>query len=178
MLDKKQTYSTLEAFRKYVIQQSKSNLTKGGHNFSKVLYNSIGGESKATNNSIELSFEMEQHGLFQDKGVKGKFSSSRAPQSPFRFGSGTGKKGGLTQGMENWVTKKRLQFKDRETGKFLSYKATAFLITKSIYAKGLKPTEFFSKPFEAGFKRLPEDLVLAYGLDVETFLKYSLKEIK
>ena len=167
--------STLNQFRDYVIQQSRSNLSKKDHNDSKKLYNSINGEFKAMPRSFEGFFEMEQYGIFQDKGVRGKFSSAKAPNSPFKFGSGTGKKGGLTTGIENWVTRKRFQFKDRETGKFLSYKQTAHLISRSIYAKGMKPTEFFSRPFELAFKRLPDDLTEAYGLDLETFLKYTLK---
>lgn len=175
-MDATKTQSTLDSFIKYVVQQSKSNLSKKDKNVSKQLYNSIAGKASAKKNSIEAYFEMESYGMFQDKGVKGKFSSAKAPNSPFKFGSGTGKKGGLTSGIENWVTRRRLQFKDRETGKFLSYKATAFMITKSIYAKGMKPTEFFSRPFELAFKKLPDDLIEAYGLDVETFLKYTLKD--
>ena len=175
-MDAIKTQSTLDSFIKYVVQQSKSNLSKKDKNVSKQLYNSIAGKASAKKNSIEAYFEMESYGMFQDKGVKGKFSSAKAPNSPFRFGSGTGKKGGLTSGIENWVTRRRLQFKDRETGKFLSYKQTAFMITKSIYAKGMKPTEFFSRPFELAFKKLPEELIEAYGLDVETFLKYTLKD--
>lgn len=175
-MDQKNVQSTLDQFKKYVIQQSRSNLSKQRHNDTKKLYSSIDGEFKANPKSFEGYFEMEQYGIFQDKGVRGKFSSSKAPNSPFKFGSGTGKKGGLTEGIENWVTRKRFQFKDRQTGKFLSYKATAFLITRSIYAKGLKPTEFFSRPFELAFKRLPDDLIEAYGLDVETFFKFTLKD--
>ena len=175
-MDAVKTQSTLDSFIKYVVQQSKSNLSKKDKNVSKHLYNSIGGKAKAGKNSIEAYFEMESYGMFQDKGVKGKFSSAKAPNSPFKFGSGTGIKGGLTSGIENWVTRRRLQFKDRQTGKFMTYKQTAFMITKSIYAKGMKPTEFFSRPFELGFKKLPDDLVEAYGLDVETFLKYTLKD--
>lgn len=175
-MEQKNVQSTLDQFKKYVIQQSRSNLSKQQHNDTKKLYDSIAGEFKVNPKSIEGYFEMEQYGMFQDKGVKGKFSSGKAPNSPFKFGSGTGKKGGLTDGIENWVTHKRFQFKDRQTGKFLSYKATAFLITRSIYAKGLKPTEFFSRPFELAFKRLPDDLIEAYGLDVETFLKFTLKD--
>ena len=180
-METKKLQSTLDAFRKYVIQQSRSNLTKGrspfgSYNDTKKLYNSIDGKFKVSKNGIEGYFEMEKYGQFQDKGVKGKTSSLKAPNSPFKFGSGSGQKSGLTKGVENWVTRKRLQFKDRETGKFLSYKSTAFLITRSIYNKGIKPSEFFTKPFEAGYKRLPDDLVEAYGLDVETFLKYTLKD--
>lgn len=175
-MDAAKTQSTLDSFIKYVVQQSKSNLSKKDKNVSKQLYNSIGGKAKAGKNSIEAYFEMEAYGMFQDKGVKGKFSSAKAPNSPFKFGSGTGIKGGLTSGIENWVTRRRLQFKDRQTGKFMTYKQTAFMITKSIYAKGMKPTEFFSRPFELAFKKLPNDLIEAYGLDVETFLKYTLKD--
>lgn len=175
MLETKNTESTLDAFRKYVIQQSKSNLTKQDRNVTKALYNSIGSDLKVMLRSFQMSFLMEEHGQYLDKGVKGKFSSVKAPNSPFKFGSGTGRKGGLTSGIENWGTKRRLQFKDRETGKFLSYKQTASLITRSIYMKGTKPTEFFSKPFEMAFKRLPEDIIIAYGLDVENFLKYTVK---
>jgi hypothetical protein len=118
---------------------------------------------------------MEEYGQYLDKGVKGKFSSAKAPNSPFKFGSGTGKKGGLSQGIENWVTKRRFQFKDRETGKFLSFKQTPALKTRSNYLKGTKPTVFFSRPFELAFKRLPDDIIEAYGLDVENFLKYTIK---
>lgn len=175
-METKKLQSTLDSFRKYVIQQSRSNLSKTDKNVSKQLYNSIDGKFKVSKNSIEGYFEMEQYGIFQDKGVKGKFSSSKAPNSPYKFGSGTGVKGGLTKGIENWVTRRRLQFKDRQTGKFLTYKSTAFIITRSIYAKGIKPSEFFSKPFEAGFKKLPDELIESYGLDIETFLKYTLKD--
>lgn len=166
--------TTLQGFIKYVIQQSRSNLTKQDKNVSKALYNSLVGDYKVMSRSFEMSFQMEEYGQYLDKGVKGKFSSAKAPNSPFQFGSGRGKKGGLSSGIEKWVAKRRFQFKDRETGKFLSYKQTAALITRSIYMKGTKPTEFFSKPFEMAFKRLPEDIIEAYGIDVENFLKYTI----
>lgn len=165
MLDKKEVQESIDRFRKYVIQQSRSNLSKQGKNFSKSLYNSLNGVSKVNPNSISLYFEMEEHGLYQDKGVKGKTSSNKAPNSPFKFGSGTGKKGGLTQGIQKWVKGKRFQFRNKQ-GKFLSYDSTAFLITRSIYNKGLKPSLFFTKPFEKAFKDLPQELVEAYGIDI------------
>jgi len=176
MLDKKETLSTLQAFNKYVIKQSRTNLTKGKKNVSKSLYNSLKSTEKVNPNSIESYIEMADHGKFLDLGVKGKFSSQRAPNSPFKFGSGTGKPGGLTEGIRGWVKARRFQFKNRETGKFMSYEQTAQLIIRSIWTKGTKPTRFFSKPFEDGFKKLPEELVKAYGLDVESFLKFTLKE--
>ena len=173
------TQKTLEKFRDYVIQQSRSNLTKGGHNDTKRLYSEIKGNVKASKNSFELGFEMPMYGQFQDKGVKGKFSSMRAPNSPFKFGSGTGQKGGLTKGIESWVKRKGFQFRDKESGKFMSYKNTAFLISRSIYMKGLRPSLFFTKPFEAGYKKyIDDDLINQFGLDVEDLMKYTLKDIK
>ena len=176
MLTKKETLSTLQAFNKYVIQQARTNLTKKDKNVSKKLYDSLKATSKVNPKSIENYIEMEQYGQFLDLGVKGKVSSQRAPNSPFKYGSGTGRKGGLTEGIRGWVKARRFQFRNKENGKFMSYEQTAQLITRSIYLKGTKPTLFFSKPFEKGFEKLPQDLVEAYGLDIESFLKFTLKE--
>ena len=166
-MEKTEVQKALDRFREHVISQSRANLTRMDKNVNKKLYNSIKGTSKVSPNSIELSFEMEEYGEFQDKGVKGKQSTSKAPNSPFRFGSGTGRKGGLTEAIEKWVQQRRFQFKNKDTGKFLSYKSTAWIITRSIYRTGIKPSLFFTKPFEKAFRNLPEELVEKYGLDLE-----------
>ena len=176
MLNSTETLNTLQAFNKYVIKQARTNLTKGDKNVSKKLYDSLKATTKVNPNSIENYIEMEQYGQFLDLGVKGKVSSAKAPNSPFKFGSGTGKKGGLTEGIRGWVKARRFQFKNRETGKFMSYEQTAQLITRSIYLKGTKPTLFFSKPFAEGFKSLPDELIKAYGLDIESFMKFTLNK--
>ena len=170
-----ETREALNKFAKYVIQQSRSNLTKSDKNVSKELYNSLGYDLNVSKNSFSLSLLMEDYGIFQDKGVKGKTSSAKAPNSPFRFGSGTGKKGGLTNGIDKWVRRRRFQFRDKK-GKFMSYQSTAFLITRSIYNKGIKPSMFFTKPFEKAFKGLNEELVKAYALDVERFMTTTIKD--
>lgn len=176
MLKKQETLSTLEAFNKYVIQQARTNLTKKDKNVSKKLYDSLKSKTKVNPNSIENYIEMEEYGQYLDLGVKGKVSSAKAPNSPFKYGSGTGRKGGLTEGIRGWVKARRFQFRNRENGKFMSFEQTAQLITRSIYLKGTKPTLFFSKPFEKGFERLPDELIEAYGLDLESFIKFTLKE--
>ena len=164
----------LKKFGASVVKQSRTNLTKSKKSDTKGLYNSIKFESKVSANSFELSFSMSEHGKFVDKGVKGFSSSAKAPNSPYKFGTGTGKKGGLTNGIDGWVQRKRIQFKDRKTGKFMSYKSTAFLIRNSIWNKGIKTTNFFTKPFEAAFKRLPDDLVQAFGLEVDKLFKNTV----
>jgi len=112
---------------------------------------------------------MEDYGAFVDKGVKGKTSTypeTSAALSKFQYGSGTGKKGGLTKGINAWLKKKRFQFRDKQ-GRFMSYESMTYLIARSIYNKGLKANLFFTKPFEAGLKRLPDDLSKAFVLDIE-----------
>lgn len=157
----------LNEFRDYVIKQSRSNLTRQKKNVDRKLYNSLKGSARALPNSIEVFFTMEEYGQYQDKGIKGKTSANKAPNSPFKFGSGTGRKGGLTESINKWVKKRRIQFKNKDNGQFMSYDSTAWLITRSIYHKGIKPSLFFTKPFEKAFSKLPDILVKRYGLDVE-----------
>lgn len=165
----------LDRFGRTVVKESKTALTKQDRNVSKKLYNSIKYNAKVSKNSFELYFSMEEHGKFLDKGVQGKISKIKSPNSPFRFGSGTGKKGGLTNGIEEWVRARRFQFRDRKTGRFMSFKNTAYLITRSIYLTGTKPTNFFTKPFNAAFKNLPEEVTKAYGLTVDKLIKTALQ---
>jgi hypothetical protein len=174
MQNKEQTYNYLNTFAKYVIQQSRSNLSKQGKTNTKALYNSLESEIEVGANSFRLAFLVTDYAEFVDKGVRGKTSSAKAPNSPFKFGTGSGVKGGLTEGIDKWVRQKGIQFKDKKTGRFLSYQNTSFLIARAIYHKGIKPSLFFTKPFEKAFERLPDELVEAYGLDVEQFLKYTI----
>ena len=164
----------LKNFAKYVVTKSRMNLRSSDKNSSGSLSKSLDSDVKVSKNSFQLAFMMEDYGVYQDKGVRGKSSSSKAPNSPFKFGTGTGRKGGLTEGINKWVKRKRFQFRDKKSGKFLSYDSTAFLISRSIYHKGISPSLFFTKPFEKAFKGLNKDLVEAYKLDVEALMKNSI----
>jgi hypothetical protein len=164
----------LNKFGKFVVQQSRSNLSKSKKKDTGSLYKSIKYDLEVNKNSFSLSFKMEDYGKFIDKGVKGVKSSSKAPNSPYKFGTGTGRKGGLTEGIDKWVQRKRFQFRDK-TGKFLSYKSTAFLVRRSIWFTGLKTTNFFTRPFELAFKKLPDDLVNAFGLELENLFKFTTR---
>jgi hypothetical protein len=176
MLEPTEVNNVLSKFGKYMVTQSRANLTRKDKNVKKKLYNSLKYSVITGKRSFSFSFEMEDYGKFQDLGVKGATSSAKAPQSPYRFGSGTGRKGGLTQGIREWVNARRFQFRNKVTGRFLSFEQTAFLITRSVYNKGIEPSRFFSKPFEKGFEKLPQDLIEAYSLDLENFLKFSLQK--
>jgi hypothetical protein len=66
-MDNKETYKYLNDFAKYVIQQSRSNLTKSNKNVNKKLYNSLDSEIEVGANSFRLAFLMEDYGTFVDK---------------------------------------------------------------------------------------------------------------
>ena len=172
----KEAQDSLNGFAKYVIQQSRSKLTKGGKKASGALYNSLGYNVEQTAKGFSLSFEMENYATFQDLGVKGKSSSSKAPNSPYRFGSGSGKKGGLTKGIDKWVRRKGIQFRDKKSGRFLTYDSTAFIISRSIYQTGIKASMFFTKPFTKAFKRLPDELLEAYSIGIEKQIQVNINK--
>ena len=147
MLKLEKVNKTIEMFRDYVIREAKDNLKRTGHNNTSSLANSLKGEIVVDDKYAILGFKMNDYGTFVDLGVKGKTSSNRAPNSPYKFGSGTGKKGGLTQGILKWVKQKGFQFRSKEEGskgRFLSYESTAYLITRAIFHKGIKPSLFFT----------------------------------
>ena len=158
MLDKEEVQEAIDKFRKYVVQQSRSNLTKQKKNASKSLYNSIKGVSKVNPNSISLYFEMEAHGVFQDKGVSGK---EKKYNTPYSYKS----KIPPTKALDKWVVRRGIAPRDAK-GRLISRKSLKFLIARSIYRNGIKPSMFFTKPFEVAYDRLPDELVEAYGIDI------------
>jgi hypothetical protein len=175
-MELKNVEQVLRRFRDYVIQQSRSNLSKSDKNVSKELYNSLKGEIITENNFSIVGFSMAEYGQFQDQGVRGKTSSAKAPNSPFKFGTGSGKKGGLTKSIDKWVRARGFQFRDKKSGKFMSYEQTGYLISRSIFQKGIKPSLFFTKPFEAGYKKyIDTDLFKAFGQDLDTIVDVNLK---
>jgi uncharacterized protein with FMN-binding domain len=185
----KETRDALNNFAKYVIQESKNNLDKSGKNFSKELYNSLGYDVKVSKNSFQLEFLMEDYGIFQDKGVKGKdpskvstnakITGQQAPNSPYKFGSGnySGQWSKFVGKLEVWAKKKNVRLRD-EKGRFKkgNYKTIAQIIAGNIYNRGIKPSMFFTKPFEKAFKGLNEELIKAYALDVEKFMAATIKD--
>lgn len=177
-MELKETQALIKKFRDYVVSQSRANLTRQRKNFTNSLYKSIKGEIVTEDRYTIVGFIMDEHGAYQDKGVRGARSDARAPKSPFKFGSGKGGNGaGLSQGIEKWVKVKKIQFRNKENGKFISYQSTAYIIARSIFNKGLKPSLFFTKPFEKGYKKyISNDLIKAFSMDVDTIVDYNLKK--
>ena len=159
----------IDKYAKYVVQQSKSNLTKdkkgGGP-----LYNSISYEVDIEQNIFLLDFLMETYGQFVDEGVQGanpslvKGGYQKAPMSKFKYTT----KMPPMQMLADWAKKKNIRFRDSE-GKYKkgSNISMGFALQRSIFAQGLKGNEFFTKPFNKGLLDLPDELLEAFALDID-----------
>jgi len=145
----------LNKYAKYVIQQARSNLTKGKQNSSKELYNSL--TYKIQKKSV--LFDMLQYGAFQDEGVKGtksnyivnkktdySYKDKMPPAKPF----------------EKWIKQKGIQGRDKKTGRFISRQSLSYILARSIYNKGIRATMFFTKPFEAGLDKYSDEIVFGF----------------
>jgi hypothetical protein len=161
---------SLNKFAKYVVLQSRTNLTKGKKNVSKSLYNSIDYDLTVSPNSFSLSFIMDEYGMYQDKGVSG---TEKKYNTPFKY---TNKMPPIKP-LADWAKFKNIRLRD-EKGKFAkgNYKTIGFLISRSIYRKGIKPSLFFTKPFERSFKNLPDEVVKAFALEIEDLLDFTTKK--
>lgn len=151
------TRLALTKFGKYLVAESRKNLTRKNKNVTKTLYNSLNYEITTGPNSLDFNFLMAEYGEWVDKGRK---AGKMPPFGPIYA----------------WTARRRLQFKDNK-GKFLSYAETARKVMIKIKAKGIEPSNFYSRPFNLGFEKLPQQLVDAYGLDVEDFLEFTINEL-
>ena len=159
----------IDKYAKYVVQQSKSNLTKdkkGGG----ALYNSISYEVDIEQNIFLLDFLMEEYGQFVDEGVQGanpslvKGGYQKAPMSKFKYTT----KMPPMQMLADWAKKKNIRFRNAK-GQFKSGSniSMGFALQRSIFAQGLKGNEFFTRPFNKGLLDLPDELLEAFILDID-----------
>lgn len=164
MLEAVNLEKELERFFKELIKESRANLKKGNHKASGDLINKMDYSIKESKNSFEADFLMENYGEFLNYGVKGvkegkslkgyKYTNKKPP---VKF-------------LKTWLKQKTGKFRSRDLN------SRAFAVQNIIYQRGIKPTEFFSKPFEKLFATLPEELVEAYALDVDDFIEFVIKE--
>ena len=155
----------MEEFRDFVIENAKQNLaikTASGK-----LRDSFKATVKVMPNSMTFMFEMEEYGWYQDKwvsGVKQKYNT------PFSYKT----KMPPPSKLDKWIVRRGLAPRDK--GKFTGRKSLQFLIARSIFEKGIKPSLWFTKPFEQGFKGLPDTLIDRYGLESEKLFNQIMKE--
>jgi len=169
-MELKNLTAAVNKYAKYVIQQSKTNLTKKDNKGGK-LYESLSYKIEETSEDLLIEFMMEQYGVYQDKGVKGTDSNYiENKNSPFSYKSKGGKQGlkGMPppKAFDKWTIKKGLAPRDKK-GRFLPRKTLDFIIARSIFKKGIRATGFFSKPLNAGIKKYQQEFNQALGKDFD-----------
>ena len=162
----KNVQQELNRFAKYVIEESRNNLRKKKAKSSNKLYDSLDHKLNVSPNSFSLKFLMEDYGVFQDKGVSGIKKKYNTPYSYTNKMPPPSK-------MDKWIVRKGLKGVRGKDGKFLPRKTLQFLVARSIFFKGIKPSLFFTKPFKKAFTNLDKDIIKAYQLDVEELLKFT-----
>lgn len=166
MLDQEEVYKVLDKFRRSVIKQAKSNLSRLNKNASKDLHSSLDSDLDVHKNSFSLQFFMMEYGEYLDKGVSGKRKKYNTPYSYTT-------KRPPSRVFEKWIRQKGIQGRNKK-GQFMKVKTLSFLIARSVFNNGIKPTMFFTKPFEREFAKLDADLLEAFGLDIDEFLEQTL----
>jgi hypothetical protein len=176
-----ETKKILQDFVNEVVRLSKKNLAK--KKASGKLQRSIKGDSKVNPKSFEMSFEMLPYGAYVDAGVDGKkksYGKRKAGLPTYSFKD----KMPPPKAFDKWVIKKGGKFNKSirdASGRFKSRSVKSvgfrnsltFLIARSIYMKGLEPTYFFTDAFETAYKKLPNEFIQKYELDIDNFLKFT-----
>jgi hypothetical protein len=158
-MELKESKEILNTFAKYVIQQSRSNLTKSKKNVFKALYDSLDYEIMANKDFISLSFSMLDYGEYQDQGVSG---TKKNYNTPFRYTN----KMPPAKAFDKWTVRKGIAPRG-SGGKFQKRKGINFAIAKHIFEQGIRPSLFFTKPFEKRFDTMLKQLENALGGDIE-----------
>ena len=152
----------LEEYRRWVLAQSKANLSKGGNRGE--LHGSVRGYvRKKFNRSAlgrftggtqlpSLEFTYNAYGDFLDKGVQGS-ESTKNPESPYKFRNN--KYRVPVKAIRKWVQKRGMQ------------KGAEYAISRSIYKKGIEARRWFSKPLESRYNTYMRKYHIAVADDIQ-----------
>ena len=166
----------LDSFGRYIVQQSRSNLTKAKKNVNKDLYNSIKFKVEREGDSISVNFYMLDYGTYVDKGVSGnkitrsfKNYNNKAMKSPFKYTTKQPPAGVLAK----WISKRRIKGRDQKTGRYISNMSLAFIMARKIKRDGIQGISFFQRPLFLGLKKFGTEFLQAIQEDIITELKQS-----
>ena len=171
----------LTSFGKYVITQSRANLTRGtkkygSKNNTKQLYNSLKFELLPTSEGFTVEFFMADYGTFVDKGVSGKKQirtftdyEGKTLNSPYQYRN----KMPPPTILDKWIVRRGLaprtkkgRFKARTIDKAGFAKSIQFLVAKKIQMQGIQGISFFQRPLMLAFEDFNKQVLTAVERDI------------
>ncbi len=174
--------NTIHKFATKVIAEARMNLQKKKSKSSGALANSLKYTFTEDEKNFIIHFWSNEYGKYIDKGVKGAKSSyegDEAPTKPYdrKQPYAYTDKMPPPSKLDKWIVRNNLA--PRQKGKFTGRKidtvgfkkSIQFLIARSIWSKGIKASQFFSKPLEKEYLSLGAEIVKEFTISIENIAK-------
>jgi hypothetical protein len=148
------TYNAELEWANQVVLLAKANLIRGKKIAAGTLYNSVSYE--VNRSTGEIDFYYDDEGNFVESGRR---KGARMPP---------------TNAIAKWAKIKGLpKFRDKK-GRYISNDSRAFLLSRSISKKGIKPFPFFTDALEEATQQLYNDLEDALVKDIEDSISLEI----
>jgi len=170
-------YRTEREFKKYgnaVIKEMRKILQEEGKNASGNLSKTMSHRFVVGNMFFELVFDLAPYWDFVASGVQGAVSNKKAPNSPYKFGTGSGPKGKLVPAIDRWTVVKPIKAVRDKKGRFIPRKQLVRAISRSIYMHGIQPTPFVRQPMHILLNKHQKKVTTAFASDIWHFYKKEL----
>jgi hypothetical protein len=157
----------LETIRDLIVEQSRSNLVNAGKGGGALEKSIEGTPLVKEKNRVSFEILMEEYGTYVDKGVSGIKQKYNTPYS-YKDKMPPPSK------LDKWTVRRGIAPRD-EKGRFMKRKTLQFLIARSIYRNGIKPSLFFTNAYKDVLKDIDKKLEKEFKIDVDDFLKFIIK---
>jgi hypothetical protein len=161
----------LNSFGASVVKQARGIL--GGVKGNTALASTIRFEVQEEAQGYSTKFYMADYGTFLDKGVSGntvkrsyKNWQSNTLSSPYKYTN----KQPPPDILAKWIKKKGIKGRDPKTGRFISNMSLAFIIGRKIKRDGIQGISFFQKPLGLEFRKLKDEIMAEFKVDVEAYI--------
>jgi hypothetical protein len=161
-VDNKNLDIALEIWGNKLINQAKRNLIKQKKPDTGKLARSM--KAKAENGV--LSIYMEEYGIAVDTGRDGKNKKQNANSI---FGKSARAAWPPVSAIKKWINTKPVKPRNLNNKK-ISVDSLTYVIGRSIYNKGIKPSLFFTDAFETELPGIGDFIVKAFAEDIEGLL--------
>ena len=184
-MELKNTIQAMQKLGNNVVREGKAILKKEKKTTKQnTLYRDFDYTVRGQKESVSLIFDFgraSDYWDFVDEGVNGSggFKGSgrmRGQGSPFRF-----RKKNIARGViAKWIQNKPIKLRGKD-GKFMektkaNIKSAAFLIGRAIAQRGLQRTQFFTRPFTKELNNQTDDIVKAFGDDLDKQLELIIND--